>query len=45
VLNKEEAKSEERTPREIRVFLLIRKKGSFPEKSSLFTLSLLEGCF
>tara|TARA_B110000483_G_scaffold75910_1_gene94534 strand:+ start:3742 stop:3975 length:234 start_codon:yes stop_codon:yes gene_type:complete len=42
VLN-EEAKSEERTPREFRVFLF--DTSSFPEKSSLFTLSLIEGYF
>jgi len=42
-LNEEAKSEEERTPREIESFFT--KKGSFPEKSSLFTLSLIEGCF
>ena len=42
-LNEEAKSEEERTPREIESFFT--KKGSFPEKSSLFTLSLIEGYF
>jgi hypothetical protein len=40
VLNKEEAKSEERTPREIRVFLFLIQKRAVSRKNLHFSPSL-----